>query len=345
MTHTKNTDNTKSRTFNNSRRQVFRAAAVAFGVAAIASASGSVQAQQQGYPNRLITLVHPYAAGGSADALARGIARQMEDRLKQSVIVDAKPGGAATIATAFVARAKPDGYTLLIGTSAGHVVTPLMQKIAYDGVEDFSFIAVVANQPNVLVVNPSLGIDSVDALIKQAKADPAKFNFASAGLGGATHLGAEAVWQRAGLKMTHVPYAGAAPALKDLVGGQVQVAMLNISATLPLIEAGRIKALAYGSKQRSTLLPQVPTLAEVGFGGTEVSTWYTLAAPKGTPQEVIDILAKTIADMNADPAYQKLLASQGAERLELSPAETTKFVRQDKAAMTKLVGALDLMGK
>lgn len=300
---------------------------------------------QANYPTRPITLVHPYAAGGSADALARGIAQQLEQRLKQPVIVDAKPGGAATIGTGFVARAKPDGYTLLISTSAGHVVTPLMQRIPYDGVEDFSFIAVVANQPNVLVVNPSLGIDSLQKLIAQAKADPTKFNFASAGAGGATHLGAEAVWQRAGVRMTHVPYAGAAPALKDLVGGQVQTGMLNVSATLPLIEGGRIKALAYGSKKRSPLLPQVPTLAELGFGGTEVSTWYTIAAPKGTPPEIIEALGKHLASMNADPAYQKLLDSQGAERMDLTPAETTAFVRQDKEAMSKLLTTLDLVGK
>jgi tripartite-type tricarboxylate transporter receptor subunit TctC len=225
------------------------------------------------------------------------------------------------------------------------VVTPLMQKIPYDGVEDFSFIAVVANQPNVLVVNPSLGISSLDDLVKRAKAEPAKFNFASAGAGGATHLGAEAVWQRAGLRMAHVPYAGAAPALKDLVGGQVQAGMLNLSATLPLIEGGRLKALAFGSKQRSALLPQVPTLAELGFAGTEVSTWYTIAAPKGTPMAIIDALSKHLASMNADPVYQKLPESQGAERLDLTPAETTAFVRQDKEAMSKLLTALDLLGK
>ena len=165
------------------------------------------------------------------------------------------------------------------------------------------------------------------------------------GTGGATHLGAESIWQRAGVRLTHVPYAGAAPALKDLVGGQVQLAMLNVSATLPLIESGRIKPLAYGGKKRSSLLPQVPTLAELGYGGTEVSTWYTLAAPKGTPADIVALLNKTLLQINADPAYQKLLASQGGEAMDLSPTETTAFVRQDKEAMAKLLGALDLVGK
>lgn len=322
-------------------RRSLLGAAIGLALAALAPAAQA----QAAYPSRPITLVHPYAAGGSADALARGLAHQLEQRLKQPVIVDAKAGGAATIGTGFVARARPDGYTLLVSTSAGHVVTPLMQKIPYDGIEDFAFIAVVANQPNVLVVNPSLGIDDLKTLIAQARKEPAKFNFASAGTGGATHLGAESVWQKANLRMTHVPYAGAAPALKDLVGGQVQVAMLNVSATLPLIEAGRIKALAYGSDKRSALLPQVPTLAEEGFAGTEVSTWYTLAAPKGTPPEIVETVRRAVAEISADPAYQKLLASQGAERLDLTPAQTTAFVRRDKEAMSKLLGTLNLLDK
>lgn len=286
--------------------------------------------------------MHPYAAGGSADALARGLSHQLEQRLKQPVIVDAKPGGAATIATGFVARARPDGYTLLVSTSAGHVVTPLMQKVPYDGIEDFAFIAVVAIQPNVLVVNPALGIRDLQTLIARARREPAKFNFASAGIGGATHLGAESVWQRAGLRMTHVPYAGAPPALKDLVGGQVQVAMLNLSAALPLIKSGRVRALAYGAAQRSALLPDVPTLAELGFAGAEVSTWYTLAVPKGTPPDIIETLRGAVAEANADAGYQKLLASQGAERLDLSPADTTAFVRRDQEAMSALLDTLNL---
>lgn len=297
------------------------------------------------YPSRPITLVHPYAAGGPADALARGLAHQLETRLKQPVIVDAKAGGAATIGTGFVARAKPDGYTLLVSTSAGHVVTPLMQRIPYDGIADFSFIAVVANQPNVLVVHPSLGVDSLQGLIAMAKKDPAKLNYASAGTGGATHLGAEAFLQRAQIRMTHVPYGGAAPALKDLVGGQVQVGMLNLGATQAFIEQGKLKALAYGGAKRSLLLPNVPTMAEGGVPGAETSTWYTLAAPKGTPPAVLETLRKTVAEINADPAYQKVLASQGAERMDLSPAETTAFVQRDKAAMARLLGTLGLLEK
>lgn len=302
-------------------------------------------AQAQPYPSRPITLINPYAAGGPADTLARALAHAMEARLGRPVIVDSKAGGAATIGTGFVARARPDGYTLLVSTSAGHVVTPLMQRVPYDGVADFAFIAVVANQPNVLVVNSDLGIGTLQELIALAKKEPDKLNYASAGTGGATHLGAEAFLRRAGIHITHVPYPGAAPALKDVLGGQVQMAMLNLAATQPFIEQGKLRALAYGAAKRSPLLPQVPTLGEAGFGGAEVSTWYTLSAPKGTPPAILEVLRKAVAQVNADPAYQQLLAAQGAERMDLSPAETTAFVQRDKAAMAKLLGTLNLLDK
>jgi tripartite-type tricarboxylate transporter receptor subunit TctC len=300
---------------------------------------------QQAYPSRPITLINPYAAGGPADTLARGVAQQLSAALKRPVIVDSKAGGAATIGTGFVARAKPDGYTLLIGTSAGHVVTPLMQRIPYDGIGDFAFISVVANQPNVLVANPEIGVDNLQGLVALAKKDPSKLNYASAGTGGATHLGAESFLQQAQIRIAHVPYAGAAPALKDLLGGQVQLGMLSLSASLPFITDGKLKALAYGGTKRTPLLPNVPTLAEAGFPGVDSATWYTLAAPKGTPSDVVEVLRKAVASINADPAYQTLLASLGAERMDLTPAETTAFVQRDKVAMTKLLGSLGMLQK
>ncbi|RZL98504.1 MAG: tripartite tricarboxylate transporter substrate binding protein [Variovorax sp.] len=310
-----------------------------------ASAQSQSQSQADSYPTRPVTLINPYAAGGPADTLARALAHALEPLLGQAVIVDSKAGGAATIGTGFVARAKPDGYTLLVSTSAGHVVTPLMQRVPYDGVADFAFIAVVANQPNVLVVNAGLGVGTLQELIAMARKEPDRLNYASAGTGGATHLGAEAFLKRAGIRVTHVPYPGAAPALKDVLGGQVQMAMLNLAATQPFIEQGKLKALAYGAAKRSPLLPQVPTLAEAGFGGAEVSTWYTLSAPRGTPPAVVERLRKAVAQVNADPAYQKLLAAQGAERMDLSPAQTTAFVQRDKEAMTALLGTLNLLDK
>ena len=221
------------------------------------SATHSLHAQDA-WPSRPITLIHPYAPGGSADALARLLGRQLEARLKQTVVVEGRPGGAATIATAHVARARPDGYTLLLGTSAGHVVTPLMQRIAYDGIGDFRFIGVAASQPNVLIAHPGLGVDSLQALIALARKEPGRLNYGSAGMGGATHLGAEAFAQAAQIKLTHVPYNGAPPAIKDLLGGQVQLGMLNHSAVNPFIADGRVKALAYGGAQRTLCCPMCP---------------------------------------------------------------------------------------
>ncbi|MDQ2151267.1 tripartite tricarboxylate transporter substrate binding protein [Alcaligenaceae bacterium C4P045] len=304
-----------------------------------------VMAADAAFPTHPLTLVNPYAAGGPADVLARALARALEERLKQPVIVENKAGGAATIGTGFVARAKPDGYTLLMGTSAGHVVTPLMQTTPYDGVADFSFIGIVANQPNVLVVNATVGVDSLEGLVALAKKAPGTLNYASAGTGGATHLGAEAFLQKAGLRITHVPYPGASPALKDLLGGQVQLGMLNLAATLPFIEQGKLRALAYGGPKRAAALPQVPTLAEAGYGGTEVSTWYSLAAPKGTPPQAIEVLREAVSAIQATPAWQQFLDNQGAERMSLSPAQTTEFVRRDQAAMTTLLGSLNLLAK
>jgi tripartite-type tricarboxylate transporter receptor subunit TctC len=297
------------------------------------------------WPARTITLIHPYAAGGPADTMARALAQQLSKRLHQTVIVDAKPGGAATIGTGYVARARPDGYTLLVSTSAGHVVTPLMQRVPYDGIGDFSFIAVVASQPNVLVVHPSVGVDTLQGLIALARKQPGVLNYASAGTGGATHLGAEAFAQAAAIRMTHVPYSGAAPALKDLLGGQVQLGMLNLAATRPFIADGRLKGVAHGGAQRTPLLPQVPTLAEAGYGNTATATWYTLAAPKGTPPAVLETLRKAFAETSSDPEWQKVLAGQGAEQMHLSPAETTAFVQQDKVAMRQLLGTLGLLGE
>ena len=314
-------------------------------LALAAVAACGLAAAQDSWPTRAITLVNPYAAGGPADNLARTLARQLETRLKTPVIVENKAGGAATIGTGHVARAKPDGYTLLISTSAGHVVTPLMQKIAYDGVADFDFIGVVANQPNVLVSHPALKLDSVADLLALARKQPGALNYASAGTGGATHLGGVLLQQRAGVKLTHVPYAGAAPALKDVLGGQVQLGMLNLAAVLPFVKEGKLKALAYSSRQRSELLPDVPTLAQAGIANAESSTWYTLSAPRATPAPVLQKLAQVLDATLADEGFRQFLLSQGSERLVMSPAATTAFVQEDKRQMTLLLDSMGSLAK
>ncbi|ALX84761.1 hypothetical protein APT56_17065 [Achromobacter denitrificans] len=313
-------------------------------LAAVALSIGAASAAAA-YPDRPVVLVNPYAAGGPADVVARSLARALEKRLGQPVVVENKPGGGASIGTGFVARAKPDGYTLLLGTSAGHVVTPLMQKTVYDGVKGFAFCSVVAVQPIMLVVNPSRGIRSVPELIARAKAEPGKWSYGSAGVGGATHLGAELFQQVAGVQLNHIPYAGASPAINDVVGGQTDLAMLNLSASLPFIRQGRLLALAYASEKRSPLLPDVPTLAEAGVAGADAATWYSLAAPAGTPADIVRTLSDAVRAVNDDPDYRRVMQEQAIALMALSPREADAYVAKDQADMRRLLCTLGLLAK
>ncbi len=297
-------------------------------------------AQAADYPSKPVVLINPYAAGGPSDVLARKLAEELRSELKSAVIVENKPGAAAALGTAYVSNARADGYTLLMGTSAGHVVTPLLQKVAYNGVGDFSFIGIVARQSNVLVVNRDLKINSVKELIDYAQKHPGQLNFGSAGTGGATHLSGEQFKRKTGVNIVHVPYSGAAPALTDLLGGQVQLGFLNLSACLPYIKDGRVKALAYGAKKRSPLLPEVPTLEEVGVHDAEVATWYSLAAPKETPAPIIDKLNKALLVIDQKPDYRQFLGQLDGEILALTPSQTLDFVKQDQTAMQDLLKAI-----
>ncbi|PTX06649.1 tripartite tricarboxylate transporter substrate binding protein [Achromobacter mucicolens] len=297
------------------------------------------------YPTQPITLVNPYAAGGPADVLGRALARELEKQLGKTIIVENKAGGGAAIGANFVARAKPDGYTLLLGTSAAHVVTPLMQRTAYDGIKDFAFVTIVANQPNMLVVRSSLPVSTLPELIALARKGPGKINYASAGPGSSPHLGGELFRQQAKVDIMHIPYSGAAPAINDLVGGQVDMAVLNLAASVQFIRSGKLKALAYANPKRSALFPDVPTLAEAGVSGAESASWYSLAAPKGTPQEVLEKLNKAVQAVNQSPEYRKLMDAQGVELWTLTPQEATQYVEKDQLAMRKLVDSAGLTKK
>lgn len=314
-------------------------------LAAAAALSFASAPAAAAYPDHPITLINPYAAGGPADVVARSLARALEKRLGQPVVVENKPGGGASIGTGFVARAKPDGYTLLLGTSAGHVVTPLMQKTMYDGIQGFEFCSVVAVQPIMLVVNPSRGIKTVPDLIARAKAEPGKLSYGSAGVGGATHLGAELFQQAAHVQLNHIPYAGASPAINDAVGGQIDLAMLNLSASLPFIRQGRLVPLAYAADKRSPLLPDVPTLDEAGVKGAQAATWYSLAAPAGTPRDIVQKLSETVRSVNDDPDYRRIMQDQAIELMALSPQDAGAYVRKDRADMQRLLGTLGLLAK
>ncbi|OZI19484.1 hypothetical protein CAL26_17865 [Bordetella genomosp. 9] len=323
------------------------ASALALLAAIALSAAGPAGAARaaDGYPAHAITLVNPYAPGGPADIVARSLARGLEKRLGQPVVVENKPGGGASIGTGFVARARPDGYTLLLGTSAGHVVTPLMQKTPYDGVRDFAFASVVAIQPIMLAVNPARGIRTVADLIARAQANPGKLSYGSAGVGGATHLGGELFQQAAHIQLNHIPYPGASPAINDAVGGQLDMVFLNLSASLPFIRQGRLLPLAYAADRRSPLLPQVPTLDEAGVHGAQSATWYSLAAPAGTPPTIVQRLSDAVRGVNEDADYRRVMEEQAVELMALTPGQAQAYVEKDRADMRTLLGRLDLLAK
>lgn len=307
--------------------------------ALVLAASG---AHAQAYPTKPIVLINPYAAGGPADLVARSLAKELSAEVGQQVVVENKAGGGATIGAAYVARAEPDGYTLLFGTAAAHIVTSLIQPTPYDGVKDFVFIALAANQPNLLVVHPSVKAKTAKELIELARSNPGQLNYGSSGTGTSPHLGGELIKQQAKIEMAHIPYGGAAPAITDLVAGRLQVGVMNLSGELPYVKAGKLRALAYASKTRSPLLPDVPTFAEAGLGGAESASWYTVAAPKGTPKAVVDKLNAALNAVTKKAEYRKLMEAQGTELATLTPEETTRFVVDDAQRTKDLIKSAGL---
>ena len=310
---------------------VAAAAFSAFAVPLLASA--------QAFPTRTITMVNPYAVGGPADALARVLAKGLGEQLGQPVIVENKAGGGASIGAAFVAKAPADGYTLLYGTSAAHVVTPAAMSVPYDGIKDFDFIGIVANVPNVLTVHPGIKANNLQEFIALAKSQPGKLSYASAGLGSSPHIGMEMLKHKTGTFLLHIPYRGAAPATTDMVAGTVPVGMLNISGVQAFIKANRLRALAYGGSKRSASLPDVPTFAEAGLPNFISGSWYSLAAPAKTPAPVLDKLTTALKTVLASPEFVNAAAQQSAEIYNFSRAQTQAFVLEDARAMHELVKA------
>ncbi len=319
-------------------RRALLAAATAATLALALPFAPAAQAQDV-FPTRPITLVNPYAVGGPADLLGRALAKGLGDALGQSVIVENRGGGGASIGAAVVAKAAPDGYTLLLGTAAAHTVTPAATKVPYDGLKDFEFVGMVANVPNILTVHPSVPAQNLKEFIALAKAQPGKLSYASAGLGSSPHIGGEMLKHAAGIDLVHVPYKGAAPAINDMVAGTVPVGTVNISGVLPFIKAGRLRPLAYGGAKRSPDLPEVPTYAEAGLPNMENGSWYSLAVPARTPQAVVDKLAKALETVQNQPDFKKLLQGQNAEIMTQQKAAATDYVRADGKRLAELVQA------
>jgi tripartite-type tricarboxylate transporter receptor subunit TctC len=300
----------------------------------------------QTYPSRTITLVNPYAAGGPADLLARIVAEGVGAALGQSVIVENKVGAGTAIAAAYVAHAQPDGYTLFIGGSPSHIIAPALAKGAkFDGIKDFSFISMVGNVPNVLVVPSQRPYQTVQELIAAAKAAGGSMNFASVGQGSLPQLLGLKFQQVGDFKLVHVPYGGAAPATTDLLAGRIDLAFLNLPPLLPHIQAHTLRALAIANEVRSEALPQVPTMAELGFGGFDMSTWYGISAPAGTPRAIVDKLASAIEQTLKSPTAKEKLSKAGAEMFLKGPDEYAAYVEQDAKRMLPLIDAAQLREK
>ncbi|MDF3839261.1 tripartite tricarboxylate transporter substrate binding protein, partial [Cupriavidus basilensis] len=300
-----------------------------FGLAACALAASMLAppARAQAYPARPITLVVPHPAGGTSDILARTVAAEIGKTLGQTVLVDNRGGANGTIAAKQVAQSAPDGYTLLLATASTHGINPtLYRKISYDAVKDFAPVALLATVPNVLVVGKGVPAGNLPELTRYLKAKAGGANMGSAGAGTPGHLAGEMYKDETGLSFLHVPYKGGAPAITDLVGGQIDFMFTTVPAVLPHIKAGTVRALAVTSPARSTALPAVPTMAESGLPGFQAVSWHGVVAPAGTPPAVLDKLSKAIAATLLVPEAKKRLAQEGAEASTLSRAEFGKFI-------------------
>ena len=290
------------------------------------------------YPTKPIRLVVPFPAGGATDILAREVAKHLTEAWGQSVVVDNRPGAAGNIGSELVAKSAPDGYTLEMGTVGTHAINAsLYSKMPYDHVKDFVPVILVAGVPNVLVVNPSVPVNSVQELIAYGKANPGKLNFASSGAGTSIHLSGELFKVMTGVQMTHVPYKGSAPALQDLIGGQVQLMFDNLPPSLPQIKAGKLRALAVTSATRAPALPDVPTVAETGLPGFEASSWFGVLAPAGTPPAIVTKLNAEIAKWLTSAEAKEKLATVGANIAAGTPDDFARHIQAETAKWAKVV--------
>src|SRR6187401_2800061 len=301
---------------------------------------GFSPAQAQTYPNRAITLVIPFTPGGSTTIVGRGVADKMSELLGEKIVVDNRPGAGGTVGTRAVAKSDPDGYTLLLGYTGTLAIGPSLYKNAgYDPRKDFAPIGLIGNAPNSLVVHPSFPARTVTELIAYAKANPGKVNFGSAGAGTASHITGEYFARAAGITLVHVPYKGTGPAMTDLLGGHIPMAFAPIPASHANIAAGTLRGLAVTSTTRSSLLPEVPTIAEAALPGFDASLYYGLVAPSGTPRPIIDKLNKALRDALASDEVKKQLGNDGTEITPGTPEDYAGFIDKDEKKWSQLVKA------
>ena len=302
----------------------------------------AASAAAQIYPDKPVTMIAPFPAGGSVDLVARAVAQQMSEIWRQPVIVTNRPGAGGNIGAEAVARAAPDGYTLLMGTTALASSPALYSKLAYDLARDLAPVGLVVTMTNVLVVHPSLPARSVQELLALAKARPGTLNSASAGVGSSNHLALVLFNMMTGANITHIPYKGAAPAVADVMGGHVAMTFVPIAAAVPPVKSGRLRPLGVTGGTRSATLPEVPTINEAGVRGYEATSWNALLAPGATPRDIVLKIHGALADSLHAAKVREILVNSGAEAAGTSPDELARFLRSEMEKWSKVVKAAGL---
>jgi tripartite-type tricarboxylate transporter receptor subunit TctC len=302
-----------------------------------------VPAAGQNYPVKPIRLIVPYPPGGPTDLVGRSIGQKLTEAWGQQVIVENRAGAASAVGTEVAARAPADGYTLLLGTSAGFSINPALGgKLPYDAERDFAPITLLVINPQILVVHPSMPVQTVKMLVALAKSRPGQINYASVGNASPQHLGMEMLKSMTGIDMVHVPYKGTAPAVTDILAGNVSLMFNSMPSVLPQARSGRLRGLAVSSARRSAAAPDIPTVAEAGVPGFDYVTWYGLFAPAGTPRDIVNRLNAQVAKMLAEPELAKRFASQGAEPLSNSPDQLAQYRRAEYERWRKLIAEMKL---
>ena len=300
--------------------------------------AGSLPASAQPYPNRPLRIVVPFPPGGGTDIGTRIVAQKLQEAWGQAVIVENKPGAAGIVGTELTAKSAPDGYTFMMGNIGTHAINvSLYKKLAYDPVKDFAPVSMVADLPLLLLVHPSVPANSVKELIALAKSQPGKLNFSSSGAGGSMHVAAELFKSMTGVDMVHIPYKGGAPAVADLLSGQVALSFSTVLETIQHVKAGKVRALAVTNDHRSIALPDLPTIAEAGLPGYQSISWLALFAPAGTPKEIVNkVSAESVRILKLPDVKERLLA-QGAEPIGSTPEQLAAILSADIAKYAKVI--------
>ena len=311
--------------------------AACLAAAMLVAAAPATCSAAQGYPERPVRLLVPYPPGGATDFIARALAQKLAPSLGQQIVVDNRGGGAQIIGTDIVAKAAPDGYTILLA-SVTHAINPTLQRrLPYDSVADFASVTLLGMGQNVLVVHPSIPARSVSELVKLLKASPGKYNYASSGIGSGGHLAMEMFKDAAGIEITHVPYKGNGPATIDLLANQVRMMFTSTAPMLPHIKGGRLRALATTGEKRTGAMPDVPTIAESGFPGYEASLWYAILAPAKTPAAVVRLLNARFVDALNSKDIRERFAARGIDVAGSTPEFFDRYLRTETAKWEKVI--------